>query len=155
MRHYPNASAQVDSNFIKPRIDKSPRVSRLLEQFPLIDTARPGSLKVSRQFTRPSTPADQAIPFSARVVEMLDVCKAHGELQTNIDITGTAHAQRMAWQAFSRTEHDRVDRGREAMIQSGLPVDDLWREAIGQPNRLPEWKKHGTGRFAKEQWTAG
>ncbi|KAF2633671.1 hypothetical protein BU25DRAFT_464851 [Macroventuria anomochaeta] len=124
MRHYPDATTRIQPNFVRPSIDKSPRVSRLLEQFPLIDTAQ-----------------------SAR--------EAHVELQTNIHITETEHAQRLAWQSFSRTERDRVDRGREAMIQSGLFTDDLRLETVGRQNRLPEWKKPWTGRFARERQAAG
>lgn len=42
MRHYPVANTFSQPNFVKPRIDKSARVSRLLEQFPLMDTTHTG-----------------------------------------------------------------------------------------------------------------
>ena len=155
MRYYLDASTQADSNFVKPNIDRSPRVSRLLQQFPLIDTTQLFGSTKARRSPGPVTPLDQAIPLSARIMELKQARDAHPQLQANISITRTEHAQRLAWQSFARTERDRIDRGREAMIQSGLLIDDLRMEAVGLFNGLPEWKKAITGRFAKEHLVAG
>ena len=154
MRHYHGASAQVDSNFVKPKIDKSTRVSRLLERFPLINTARSVQSKGAHHLPSVVTTLEQAQPLSSRCGELTATREAHVELQKNLWITRTEHAQRLAWQSFSRTEQDRIDRGREAMVQSGLFTDDLKMEATGQWNRLPEWKKPKTGRFAREHEAA-
>jgi hypothetical protein len=155
MRYYLDASKQADSNFVKPNIDRSPRVSRLLQQFPLIDTTQLFRSTKAERSPSPATHLDQAIPLSARIMELKQARDAHPELQANISITGTEHARRLAWQSFARTERGRVDRGREAMIQSGLLTDDLRMEAVGLFNGLPEWKKARTGRFAREHLVAG
>lgn len=75
----------------------------------------------------------------------------HMRLRVNKDITRSERVQRLAWKSFSATERDRVDRGREAMMESGLVVEDLVKESRGAKNGLPEWKKCTTGRFAKEK----
>jgi hypothetical protein len=126
LRHYTRHSTPPAPNFIKPRIDTSPRVSRLLKQFPLLST--------------PITPA--AATPTQDAIEIL---------QANKRITKSESAQRLAWQSFSATEKDRVDRGREAMMESGLVVADLWKEMDGAANQLPEWKKLHTSRFAREK----
>ncbi|KAJ4366009.1 hypothetical protein N0V95_000387 [Ascochyta clinopodiicola] len=154
MRHYPNTSGATETNFHKPRIDNSPRVSRLLEQFPLMVTTHPVRSGNAASLPSPLTPLDQAKTLSSRMEELMEARSVHTGLQTNIHITETKHAQRLAWEAFSQTEQDRIDRGREAMIQSGLTTDDLCRETFGYWNMLPEWKKFRTGRFAKEHGAA-
>jgi hypothetical protein len=150
MRHYSDAPAQSDLNFVKPKIDDSPRVSRLLEQFPLIDTTQPVKSKGAKRSPSPTEPLAQMKTLSSRKEELTDARQAHGGLQSNITITQTEQAQRLAWQSFAQTERDRMDRGREAMIQSGLFTDDMKMELAGQRNKLPEWKKCNTGRFARE-----
>ena len=154
MRHYPDATAHIQPNFVRPRIDKSPRVSGLLQQFPLITTTQPVRSAPADGIPSPATPLDQAIPLSARVHDLNEARSAHAELQTNIQMTETEHAQRLAWQSFSLPEQGRVDRGREAMIQSGLVTDDLSLEAVGRQNRLPDWKKPWTGRFTMDRQVA-
>jgi hypothetical protein len=72
-------------------------------------------------------------------------------LRANKDITRSEQAHRLAWESFSATERDRIDREREAMMESGLIVEELIKEARGVKNELPEWKKYTTGRFAKEK----
>ncbi|KAH6616563.1 hypothetical protein C7974DRAFT_47508 [Boeremia exigua] len=145
MRHYPDATARVQANFVKPRIDKSPRLSHLLEQFPLMESTQRSH---AGGMSDPLTPVDQAIPLSARLGDLKEAQLAHRGLQKNIDITKTEHAQRLAWRSFALPEQGRIDRGREAMIQSGLPTDDLILEAAGRRNDLPDWKRPWTGRFA-------
>jgi hypothetical protein len=154
MRHYPSLSAQSELNFVKPKVDHSPRVSRLLKQFPFIDTTQSTSSKRAELPLNLIMPLDKAQPLSSRADDLVKAQQAHVELQANIDITKTEHARRLAWQSFSQTEHDRIDRGREAMMQSGLFTDDLVLENDGRRNRLPEWRKTNTGRFAREYGAA-
>lgn len=154
MRHYPGASTSADSNFIRPKIDKSPRVSRLLEQFPLIDTTQPCRGTSAEHPITSATLLEQAIPLSARMVQLEVAQNTNLELQANTSITRAEHAQRLAWKSFAQTEHERIDRGREAMMQSGLLSHDLKMEASGLFNGLPEWKKAKTGRFALERLAA-
>jgi hypothetical protein len=155
MRHYPDTSTSAQPNFVKPRIDKSARVSRLLDRFPLMDTTQANMASHGEHSPRPGSPFDQAISSSVRRENLKDARSAHVELQANEHITGSEEAQRLAWLAFSRPEKGRIDRGREAMMQSGLFTDDLKMEVAGERNQLPEWKKHCTGRFAKGRQAAG
>ncbi|EAT84384.2 hypothetical protein SNOG_08108 [Parastagonospora nodorum SN15] len=76
------------------------------------------------------------------------------QLKMNKNITKSEAAQRLAWKSFSATERDRIDRGREAMMESGLIVDDLNSEQRGTKNGLPEWRKKNTGKFAREKRNA-
>ena len=69
-------------------------------------------------------------------------------LRANMSITKSEYAQRLAFQCFSVPEPGRIDRGREAMMVSGLREVDLSNEALDLPNKLPEWKKRRTGKFA-------
>lgn len=126
LRHYTRHSTTPAPNFIKPQIDTSPRVRRLLKQFPLLSAA---------SIVNTSNPTQEAVSI----------------LQLNKRITKSETAQRLAWEAFSATEKDRVDRGREAMMESGLVVSELYKEMEGAANELPEWKKLNTSRFAEEQ----
>lgn len=155
MRHYPVANTVSQPNFVKPRIDKSARVSRLLEQFPLMDTTHTGKADLGEQSPKPISPIDQAVHLTTLREKFDEAQSAHMGLQANKHITGTEVAQRLAWLAFSLPEPGRIDRGREAMMQSGLVTDDLNLEAAGKRNELPEWKKHCTGRFAERHQAAG
>lgn len=155
MRHYSKPNTFSQPNFAKPRIDTSARVFRLLGQFPLIDTSRAGAAAYEEPSPSPVSPVDQAIPLSTLRENFEEARSAHVGLQANKHITGSEEAQRLAWLAFSLPEKDRIDRGREAMMQSGLMTDDLNLEAAGKRNQLPEWKKYCTGRFAKGSKAAG
>jgi hypothetical protein len=149
MRHYPKPNTFSQPNFVKPKIDTSARVSRLLEQFPLTDTTHADGAEYEELSPSPVSPVDQAIPLSTLRENFEEARSAHTGLQANKHITESEEAQRSAWLALSLPEEGRSDRGREAMMQSGLITDDLDLEAAGQRNQLPEWKKHCTGRFAK------
>ncbi|KAJ4382073.1 hypothetical protein N0V86_002401 [Didymella sp. IMI 355093] len=155
MRHYPDTSTSAQPNFVKPRIHKSARVSRLLDGFPFMDTTQADMASHGEHSPRPDSPFDQAISLSTRRENFKDARSAHMELQVNEHITGSEEAQRLAWLAFSLPEKGRIDRGREAMMQSGLFTDDLKMEVAGERNQLPEWKKHCTGRFARGRQAAG
>lgn len=155
MRHYPDANTCTHPNFVRPRIDKSARVSRLLERFPLMDTTHAGRAGHGERLPSPASPIDQAIPLSARREDLKEARSAHVDLQSNMHITQSEQAQRLAWQSFSLPEKGRIDRGREAMMHSGLITDDLRLEATGERNNLPDWKKPCTGRFAKGRQAAG
>ncbi|OSS54999.1 hypothetical protein B5807_00402 [Epicoccum nigrum] len=148
LRHYPDSTVQPQPDFQRPKIDKSPRVSRLLQQFPLLETNKKRTLTIIYPSPDPATPASLAIPLSALREDLSYTRLANPELQWNQYLTQTDHARYWAWQAFSLPELDRVDRGREAMVHSGLDEVDLQRENHGWPNGLPDWKRPWTGRFA-------
>jgi hypothetical protein len=148
MRHYTDPQAPAVSNFIKPRIDRSPRVENLLKRFPLIEALSDTS----------TPPAVKPGVDKSKEVELLKWAKNKTQkeaLQENIKITSSISAQKLAWEAFSSREQDRIDRGREAMMQSGLWSDDLARESVGIANELPEWRKTKTGWFAKSARSGG
>lgn len=150
LRHYPDANILTQPNFVRPRIEESVRVSRLLKQFPLINTRHAGKTGDEERSPSLTSPIDQAIPLSTRKETFKEARSAHVGLRANEHITGSEEAQRLAWQSFSVPEKGRIDRGREAMMLSGLVADDLKLEADGERNRLPEWRKSHTGRFAEE-----
>jgi hypothetical protein len=135
MRHYKRAPGTSEPNFTKPTIDVSPRVVGLLQSFPKMVTS-PSDLQNQ----------DSSIVAEAQLVES-------ARLKANQDITKSESARQLAWQSFSSTETDRVNREREAMMESGLIVDDLIKESHGYKNGLPEWKKWRTGKFVAENWT--
>lgn len=148
LRHYPDNTTQPEPDFVRPKIDNSPRVTRLLQQFPLLETKKQPLTTI---FPTPSpvTPVSRAIPLSTLMEDLERAEQANVELQWNKSITETDHAQQLAWLSFSLPEQDRVDRGREAMIHSGLEEGDLQLEMQGWQNELPEWKKPRTGKFRK------
>jgi hypothetical protein len=147
LRHYPDSTTQPEPDFLRPKIDKSPRVSRLLQQFPLLETKKQ-PLTTIYPTPSPVTPMTRAIPLSARMEDLERAEQTNTELQWNKYITETDHAQQLAWLSFSLPEQNRIDRGRECMIHSGLDEGDLQLELQGWQNGLPEWKKPWTGRFA-------
>jgi hypothetical protein len=130
-----------EPNFIKPRIDVSPRVNKLLARFPKMNTSRMGRVPPAPGFAALEDPT-LAQDFQRR--------KEFAQLRTNKNITRSEEAQRLAWKSFSATERDRVDRGREAMMESGLVMDDLLKEDQGERNALPEWRKPRTGKYAND-----
>lgn len=131
MRHYPGHVPSTEKNFIRPKINKSPRVEKILRGFPTL-SMKPGIGPTVQ--SRPPLPAQQ---------------KDLDALQANKKITKSEAALKLAWENFASPELGRKDRGREAMLQSGLWTDDLIEETNGRRNTLPEWKQWKTGRFAK------
>jgi hypothetical protein len=140
MRHYTDPLAPAISDFIKPRIDRSPRVESLLKRFPILPNS--GASSSAAYATTAKTSRAHKGDGSNEVTN-------NRELQQNMSITSSVSAQKLAWEAFSSREQDIIDRGREAMMQSGLWTDDLARENVGMANELPEWRKTRTGRFAR------
>jgi hypothetical protein len=127
-----------EPNFVKPPIDHAPRVTELLKRFPKVHTSDPGlqapaSGSASIAYTNPTE-----IEFVGNTIQAL---------RRNHAITRHESVKRLAWQCFSATERDRIDRGREAMMISGLDEDDLRKEKRGLPNELPEWRKRHTSKF--------
>lgn len=155
MRHYPDANMCTLPNFVRPRIDKSARLSRLLQRFPLTGSPRAGEASSSESSSYSPSPTNEAIPLSARRDAFTETQRAHACLQANKQMTASGDAQRLAWRSFALSETGRVDRGREAMMVSGLATEDLCSEAVGVGNGLPEWKKHCTGLFARGRHAAG
>ncbi|KAF1842040.1 uncharacterized protein K460DRAFT_380005 [Cucurbitaria berberidis CBS 394.84] len=145
MRHYPNQLDSTEPNFVKPHIDRSPRVDELLRQFPIPVAT---SISASAQTDNTNVYATPVLPTQAEIDELE---KQRMLLKANRIITRSEYAQRLAWKNFSSRERNRIDRGREAMLHSGLCENDLEKESAGQHNQLPEWRKRHTGRFAREQ----
>jgi hypothetical protein len=145
MRHYPNTLTTIEPNFVKPRIDTSARVDRLLRRFPL-PTIRAVNQNDQLNAVHPVY-YYKALSFLAHDVREAELSNI--TLQTNRAITASEYAQRLAWKNFSTQERNRIDRGREAMLQSGLHTDDLDLEVLGRANKLPEWRKEYTSRFRK------
>jgi hypothetical protein len=144
LRHYTGSCSSTAPNFVKPTIHRSPRVDKLREAFPLLPTfAEPMKL--------PAYENGFPTPNEHVAVKTEDLARHEKVLRQNKRITRSEHAQKQAWKAFSSSEKDRVDRGREAMMQSGLFEDDLDRECMGKSNGLPEWRKNRTSRFARER----
>jgi hypothetical protein len=157
MRHYPGpvtspiihtntstmtaSATSMEPNFIKPHINVSPRVTNLLKRFPKVYT--------SDFDVHASTPSYASIASTAPT-EIVYTGKDNMLLRENKRITSHKFGQRLAWHCFSATERDRIDRGREAMMVSGLAQDDLAKEKKGLHNGLPEWRKERTGKFALE-----
>jgi hypothetical protein len=141
LRHYPKPLHYSEPNFIKPHIDISPRVTSLLRKFPKVDTSASSPPSSAAGFA----PVGQPTP-----TQILQTEEDYTRLRQNKLITRSEQAQQLAWKSFSTTEKDRIDRGREAMLESGLVVNDLIKEDKGLRNGLPEWRKMRTGRFAKK-----
>ncbi|KAF1836986.1 hypothetical protein BDW02DRAFT_545049 [Decorospora gaudefroyi] len=142
LRHYTDPSVPALPDFIKPRIDTSPRVDILRKRFPLLSTSSDASAPAAREH-------GAKIPREDTEAEQKEIAKHRKLLWLNKRITRSESAQRLAWHAFSSREKDRIDRGREAMMRSGLWEHDLDKESMGVANGLPEWRKKTTGRFAK------
>ncbi|KAI8937223.1 hypothetical protein NX059_006432 [Plenodomus lindquistii] len=136
MRHYTAPQATPEPNFVKPHIDRSPRVDKLRICFPVLNTSFAGSPTNSN-----SKKAD--MPSSPTPAEL--------QLRYNKDVTRSKEVRRSAWKNFSSREDGRKDRGREAMMLSGLPDEELRKESYRQPNKLPDWKKEFTSKFAKSE----
>lgn len=142
MRHYRHLTTTTpELNFVKPLIDTSPRVTRLLRQFPTaISTSSGQKLEAGNP------------PGTYCGLDQITRLRQDAEnLQINKRITKSESARRLAWQSFSSTEKERIDNGRQALIESGLAVEDLEKEHRGIQNGLPEWKKRYTGKYAKER----
>ncbi|KAH8732566.1 hypothetical protein GQ44DRAFT_602310 [Phaeosphaeriaceae sp. PMI808] len=143
MRHYPDPSSSSVPNFIKPRIDTSPRVLDLLKRFPYPLVAPDGSKPPARGFPPLKMPT---------AMEVLKAEEDYANLRRNKKITASDEAQHLAWENFASPERGRKDRGREAMVESGLEYEELVKENQGLENKLPEWKKRFTGKYAQEDW---
>ena len=142
MRHYTDGQTQVP--VIRPHIDTSPRVEVLRKRFPLL---KPPSVTPSSSANIHSTGRSKGRKNMSGDVLARDQML----LQQNKAITQSPLAQKLAWEAFSSQEADRIDRGRDALMCSGLWDDDLEKEAQGLANNLPEWRKARTGQFASRE----
>ena len=124
-----SATSTLDATFEKPVIQKSDRVTKLLKKFP--------TMKVSR------------IAFNGITTQDL----AHDQMvsdtiHANKRNTLSQHALRLAWKDFAEPDENP---GREAMVESALPLEELMKEHRGIPNSLPEWKKYNTSKFVTEK----
>jgi hypothetical protein len=115
-------------NFIKPVIQKSARVTKLLKAFPSL-----------------------AIPKVSQEPTYELAKKEHDEKITlfgNMNTTGSKEAHRLAWQAFAKPDRNG---NRELMVESALELEDLEKEHAGIPNNLPSWKKWNTSKYLQEK----
>ncbi|PSN67341.1 hypothetical protein BS50DRAFT_467044, partial [Corynespora cassiicola Philippines] len=121
MRHYPAEADDIpESNFVKPEIKKSERVTKLLRSFPglaplVVDRTR----RVMRAETTNET------------------------LKVNKRNTSTDSAMRLAWHCFAIPERST----RAPMMQSGFDSSDWIRENDFKPNSLPGWMKWNTSKY--------
>ncbi|KAG9192931.1 hypothetical protein G6011_11665 [Alternaria panax] len=136
MRHYPTnePTPLEDLPVVRPHIPRSARVDKLLASLPLVPEC--------------TWSAESTGPLRRRRQTVRDEL-ANQSLNINKSITGSDLAVRMAWHCFSSNENDRIDRGRQAMMVSGLVDADLSKEDKGVPNKLPEWKKTNTGKYGR------
>lgn len=141
MRHYTDGDAPVP--VIRPPVNRSQRVDSLRQQFPLLKPPPGASSSADTHETRTPTLHDGD--------SSEEIARQRVLLQQNKEITQSPLAQRLAWDAFSTREKGRIDRGREAMLHSGLWDDDLGKEARGVANNLPDWRKGNTGQFVREE----
>lgn len=139
MRHYKRSNKQPEPNFVKPRIDTSPRVMRLLRQFPAVGLPTMGGQRLE---------AGNPPGTYATIAQIPTLEQDAGNLQLNKRITKSEYARQLAWQSFSATERERIDNARQALMESGLVAEDLIKERHGVKNGLPEWKKRFTGKYA-------
>jgi hypothetical protein len=150
MRHYPSPIMAFEPNFVKPHVDVSPRVTELLRRFPKVHTSTPDKCVSTLDIAPIADTKPREINFTR---------ETNKTLIRNKLITSHEKSKRFAWQCFSSTDRDRIDRGREAMMESGLGADDLAKESQGLNNELPSWRKVRTGMYAKEariqQWNMG
>ncbi|KAF2644893.1 hypothetical protein P280DRAFT_504385 [Massarina eburnea CBS 473.64] len=138
MRHYPAAPTAPDTtesaanpasipagedNFIRPVIQKSERMTKLLKSFP--------------KFEVPAT----TITHSQCMIDQ-------NALEYNKKATQNENAQRQAWKSFSG-QNPRL--GVQVMVESALPLDEMNKESRGKSNTLPEWIKYKTSKFAQEE----
>ncbi|KAF2687422.1 hypothetical protein K458DRAFT_247697, partial [Lentithecium fluviatile CBS 122367] len=124
MRHYPAnpTPAQPIPDQRSPVIQESPRVTKLLKSFPALDI--------------PATPPKTPLEVNREKRNLL-------RLAGNQMNTQSREAIKLAWESFAKPDYPK----REVMVESALPVEDLEKEHLGRPNRLPEWKKHKTSKF--------
>ncbi|KAF2244231.1 hypothetical protein BU26DRAFT_569230 [Trematosphaeria pertusa] len=124
VRHYPASPGTVpESNFVRPQISKSSRVTNLLRSFP-------------KHLSNLVVPA----PTQQRYMNQ-------SILNRNKEITASEDAVRLAWESFAVPDRPT----RHAMMESGLKTEELYKEDRGLPNALPEWKKHRTSRFRAQR----
>ncbi|KAH7400704.1 hypothetical protein DE146DRAFT_653688 [Phaeosphaeria sp. MPI-PUGE-AT-0046c] len=141
MRHYRRSTTKPEPNFVKPMINTSSRVMRLLRQFPITVSTLDEHILGAVNKTG----------IHARADHMTKLRLDPENLQINRRITKSESARRLAWRSFSSTERDRRDNGRQALMESGLALEDLVKEHKGIKNRLPEWRKRFTGKYAAER----
>jgi hypothetical protein len=125
----PAAQASAD-NFIKPVIQKSARLTKLLQNFPALAIPR-----VSQE-------SNSEIELIKKEVD------ERTTLLGNMNTTRFKEAQRLAWKAFAKPD---CNGNREVMVESALPLEDLEKEHAGIPNNLPSWKKWNTSKYFQEK----
>lgn len=100
MRHYPDASVPAEPNFRKPKIEKSLRVIRLLENCPLMyDPTR--QVKSLPAHEAEGGSEDGPKQLHKRTKDFENAISLHADLQANIGITTTDFMKNLAHECFS------------------------------------------------------
>lgn len=131
MRHYTNETAAPSNTFIRPSINRSARVDSLLASLPL----------------QPAKASEKS--YSQKQAERSEEARRAILLQQNKRITESDYVKKLAWEAFSSNDQERKNHERHSMMISGLKVEEIQKERKGKDNKLPDWRKAKTGRFAK------
>ncbi|KAL6704346.1 hypothetical protein ACN47E_008302 [Coniothyrium glycines] len=141
LRHYGANPAQASAAlpFIKPAMQKSARVEKLMRAFPVTLPAvvSPSDRLLIR---RPGAAA-------ARVHDTPSTGPA--QLLANQRITSSEYAQRLAWRCFATSGPGSRHDSRDAMLLSGLRSADLDTEASGRAqDQVPDWRRERMERYA-------
>jgi hypothetical protein len=123
---FASAIQVADADFVKPVIQKSARMTKLLKTFP--------ALSIPPAACNPMT----AQKFATR--EQGDLIN----LRDNRLATVSREVVKLAWKDFARPDDNPR---KEVMLESALPQEELRKERRGIANDLPEWKKWRTSKF--------
>ncbi|KAH7139251.1 hypothetical protein B0J11DRAFT_610643 [Dendryphion nanum] len=161
----PIPNAQMKRSIAACKAADKRHESKLQDPFPdQKEIAKARNLKLLRDYSDPNISMEPGfikpeIQKSARVTQLLrgfpkiEACtpsiEAQGripaELKRNNAITKSEKVTESAWKNFSDPKY-----GTLSMIESGLLPEDIAAEKRGISNRLPEWRKHKTGKCAKQ-----
>ena len=127
-------TTRPEANFVKPVVQKSARVTKLLKSFPAL-----------------TIPTAATAPLAGQTLNSSEK-KELEKLRRNKVNTISQKAVKLAWKGFAKPDaNPRV----EVMVESALPQEELEKEHRGIANNLPEWKKWRTSKFHAEDAKEG